>query len=331
MKHIRMRLAAALLLLALLCACGSPKSEKTPAGAVDGCRALLDVSGPLLAAQDTLPAGSSLSDWLAIALSLSGETDDYAAYLTALEQYVTARYAQHGTLDRWMATEFHRVALAVLACGGDPTAFGVNPDGTQINLIADGIYNFSGDLTAQGLNAVIYALLTLDAGGFAVPEGAAYTRESLLSLLLSRQEADGGFGLLAGSSSADITAMALQALAPYAEASAAISRAVSYLAADMTENCAFLSYEEENIETACQVVIALCALGIDPRSDTRFTRGEQTILTQMEKFRLSDGSYAHALDEQEGNLLTTEQVMLAQTAIERLARGQRLYDFSVQE
>lgn len=331
MKHIRIRLLSVLLLLALLCACAGPKTEPAPADALDGCRALLAVSGPLLAAQDTLPAGSSLSDWLAIALSLSGEADDYATYLAALEQYVTARYAQNGTLDRWMATEFHRVALAVLACGGDPTAFGTAPDGTPINLIADGIYHFNGDLTAQGLNAVIYALLALDAGGFAVPEDAAYTREVLVSLLLSQQEADGGFGLLAGGSSADITAMALQALAPYAEASDAISRAVSYLADSMTDACTFLSYEEANIETACQVVIALCALGIDPRSDARFTRGAQTIVTQMEEFRLPDGSYAHALGEQEGNLLTTEQVMLAQAAVQRLARGQRLYDFSGQE
>lgn len=48
-----------------------------------------------------------------------------------------------------------------------------------------------------------------------MPEDAAYTREEILAAILEAQEPDGGFGLTAGASDVDITAMALQALAPY--------------------------------------------------------------------------------------------------------------------
>ena len=164
-----------------------------------------------------LTAGDSVSDWLAVASGRAGlQRPDY---LRDLESYVTSMYRENGGLDRIKATEWHRITLAVQAQGGDPTAFGRDREGKPIDLVAEGTYNWSRSrsLGAQGLNGWIFALITLDRGGFAVPEGAAYTREDMRRAILSAQTEEGAFGLSSGSTDVDITAMALQALAPYQE------------------------------------------------------------------------------------------------------------------
>ena len=159
-----------------------------------------------------LTAGDSVSDWLAVASGRAGlQRPDY---LRDLESYVTSMYRENGGLDRIKATEWHRITLAVLAQGGDPTAFGRDREGKPIDLVAEGTYNWSRSrsLGAQGLNGWIFALITLDSGGFAVPEGAVYTREDMRRAILSAQTEEGAFGLSAGTADVDITAMALQAL-----------------------------------------------------------------------------------------------------------------------
>ena len=130
-----------------------------------------------------LTAGDSVSDWLAVASGRAGlQRPDY---LRDLESYVTSMYRENGGLDRIKATEWHRITLAVQAQGGDPTAFGRDREGKPIDLVAEGTYNWSRSrsLGAQGLNGWIFALITLDSGGFAVPEGAAYTREDMIAAI----------------------------------------------------------------------------------------------------------------------------------------------------
>ena len=111
-----------------------------------------------------LPAGqSSVADWYAIAMARCGISEDYETYLAALKTYVESAYAENGGLSANKATEWHRVALAVTALGGDAAAFGTKPDGTTIDLIADGCYDcvVEGGPGAQGLNGWIFALLAL--------------------------------------------------------------------------------------------------------------------------------------------------------------------------
>ncbi len=336
MKHFT-RLLTLLLCLSLLAGCGSAETgiHGKIQSAADGCRTLVGTGKSLLSDPSQFPAGSSACDWTAMAFVLSGVEDDFDAYLSALAQYVTARYAANGTLDAVKATEYHRIALTVGALGGDPTAFGTDAEGKPVDLIAAGTYDFPGDLGTQGINGPVFALLTLDSGAYTVPDGAKHSRQELLDAITGAQEADGGFGLMPGASDADMTAMALQALAPYredAEIESVIERALSYLAAQMTDRCTFPAYGSESVETACQVVVALCALGIDPAEDERFLRGETGILDSIENYRRTDGSYAHTADEKTGNLLATGQVMLALSAVQRLREdGRRLYDFSNQE
>ena len=75
-----------------------------------------------------------------------------------------------------MATEYSRTILTVSMLGGDPSAFGTRPDGTAIDLLNDGVWNFAGELGAQGLNGLIFALLAVDAGTYPEPERAKNTR-----------------------------------------------------------------------------------------------------------------------------------------------------------
>ena len=174
----------------------------------------------LLSGDELTYAGSSATDWLPIGLSRCGVEDDYDAYLAALQSYVEQKYREPDKLDRVKATEWHRISLAVLACGGDPTHFGKDESGNDINLIADGVYDRGKtvDIGAQGLNGWLWGLITLDSMKYNIPAGSSYTRTEMIKRILSFQLPDDGFNLrFAQGSTADpdITAMAIQALAPY--------------------------------------------------------------------------------------------------------------------
>lgn len=293
--------------------------------------AVLGSGKPVLTQGNDFPAGTSVCDWTAMALALSGAKEDYKTYLEALETYVEEAYAKDGSLDAVKSTTYHRISLTVLALGGDPTTFGQKPDGTAIDLVADGTYAFAGDsLGLQGLNGWICALLTLDASGEAVPADARFTLENMLENITAAQEPDGGFGLVQGGSDVDITAMALQSLAPYRiQYPDTVERGLEYLAGTLNENCGYVSYGAENAESTAQVILALCALGIDPEEDSRFVKGENTLLTQLLRFRQSDGTFSHQLTDSTGDHLATAQCLLALIATAKL-RDQEgwLWDFA---
>lgn len=294
----------------------------------------------LLNASDEFPAGSSVCDWAALACAVGGAEDSYTAYLHALEAYVKNKLGEDSSLGR--ATDYHRIALTVLALGGDPAAFSEDKNGEPVNLIEFGTYNYPGELGAQGLNAYIFALITLDSESYTVPDGSRYTRTSIIKEILAAEEPDGGFGLDKGAFDIDITAMALQALAPYygsqnalsvgispGEISRTVDRALARLASVMKENCTFCSYGAENTESTAQVIIALCSLGIDPRTDERFMRGGKNIVDGMQSFLLPGSVYRHSANDSEGNLMSTEQAMLAHIALYKADHKLgRLYDFS---
>lgn len=202
-----------LLCAALLAGCGV---RSAPAKALEGCRALLGVREGFLEGRAAELAGSSIGDWLAMALLACGANESYDAYLAALERHVTERYAEQGTLDALMATEYSRTILTVAMLGGDPAAFGTRPDGTTVDLLDDGVWNFAGELGAQGLNGLIFALLAVDAGTYPEPERAKNTRAGIVEAIRAAQEPDGGFGLVSGASEADLTARPCRPLRPTA-------------------------------------------------------------------------------------------------------------------
>ncbi len=281
-------------------------------------------SKKLLSGNENFTAGTAICDWTAIAYKKFGIEDDFEEYLETLETYVTEKYAAKGGLDSTKATEWHRVILTATALGADAAAFGNHPDGTKIDLVADGIYNYiNEDLANQGINGFIYALLALDCGNYEIPEGSRYTRESIVASLIAEQHEDGSFGF-GDRSDVDMTAMALHALAPYsgdAEIKKVIEDGIAFLSSTQNGDGTFDGMGGKTSESVSQVIIALCANGIDPRTDERFIKHGTSVYDALFDFRQNDGSFAHSLDAQKGDALATNQAMMAFMALINFENG----------
>lgn len=279
--------------------------------------------GTVLADAKVVSPGISVSDWIAITLARSDEPECYSQYLKKLQSYVEKCYAEDGGLHDVKATEYHRIALAVLSLGGDPTAFGTKPDGTAIDLIADGTYNFGEkELGLQGLNGWIWALIALDASGVDVPEDARYSQQDMIDAIINAQNDDGSFALDSGSGDVDITAMALQALSPYAvEYERQINSALNWLSLEMSDQCTFFYGNSESSESLSQVIMAVTALGWGVGDMAGFVRDGQTMYTALNRFRCEDGLYKHLPDDEKGDYLATVQALQALLSIRGQERG----------
>lgn len=323
------------LLLALLLFAVTPLTVF--AEATDPLQALATKAGCAyedILTSDLVVPGEAVSDWIAIATGCSGNPVKRNAYLEGLEDYVEKEYSENGGLHSIKATEYHRISLAVLALGGDPTNFGVDGSGNPIDLIADGTYNwsYSDSLGMQGLNGWIFALITLDAKDYQVPADAVYTRENMIEEILDAQTDEGGFGLSGGSPDVDITAMTLQALAPYypgaPEVQGSVDRALGWLSAQQNDKGDFTSWGSGTAEGTAQTVIALCSLGIDPRTDERFLKNGSSAMDGLLQYQTQSGMFKHTLDGDE-DAMATEQAALALIAVQCLdQKGDRIYDFT---
>lgn len=309
-----------------------------------------NAKGNLLSKELLANAGTSASDWYALGIGRLGIEDDAPAYLEMVRQNVAKRYQKEGRLDGSKATEWHRIALAVLAAGGDPTQ--------PINLIADGVYyrGRTKPLSDQGINGSIWGLITLDALRYKTPDDAADNRDTIITEILRQQLKDGGFALDGSQSDADMTGMAIQALAPYYNSEQAytfvakwnkestestvrqaVDRALQRLSALQKQDGDFSSWGMQNVESTSQVLVALCALGIDPLTDQRFIKGGNTVIDGIMKYRRSDGGFIHSFTydkENRGalpdksNSMASEQTLYALAAYYRFCNGYRsLYDF----
>lgn len=273
-------------------------------------------------------AGTASADWLAIALGRYGYPDQSEAFLAKLQSHVTSAYGSKGYLDANKATEWHRITLAVLAMGGDPTAFG------SVNLIADGVYNCVESPWKQGLDGAVFGLIVLDTKGYAVPADAKYQRDDIIGHILAEQNGDGGFALGSETSDPNMTAMVLQALAPYADSttvydsgkspSQVVAEAVAWLAGAQNSAGDFSSSGTATVESTAQVIIALCSLGIDPATDSRFVKNGNSVMTGLGKYYNSNGSFG-------SNGTATDQARLALIAYYRYVNGfNTLYNFKTE-
>lgn len=332
MKNLFCKIAAVCLALALLlCGCGNERREENTVYDVAVNTALgqknvfgVKDSENLLSGVKGFAAGMAVCDWTAMAFAEFGIEDDFDGFLKNLEEKITEEYALEGGLDITKATEWHRTIIVVTALGADATAFGTHPDGTKINLVADGIYNYiNEDLGNQGINGYIYALLALDCGGYEIPKGSRYTRESILELLVAEQHEDGSFGF-GERSDVDMTAMVLHALAPYSgdpKIKAVIDGGIEFLSKEQNGDGSYSGMDMKTSESISQVIIALCANGIDPRTDERFIKHGTSVYDALFEFRKADGSFSHALDDEKGDALATDQAMMALMALVNFESG----------
>ncbi len=338
--------------------------------AVNSTKVHSEITGTLLGNEGYMAgASSTATDWMALAMGRFGYFDEgdysflvddgtgYEDYLAAMKAYIERIYAANrGILHSAKATEWHRAVVAIAALCGDPTDSG-RYNGKPIDLIADGSYNnaLKAGPGTQGINGWIWGLISMDTGMYEVPADAKYTRERFITEILKMQLTDGvngseyGGWVLGGygsRSDVDITAMAVQALAPYyndetvytytngnskKEVSKTVRQcvdeALDRLGSMLNGNAGFSSWNTNNAESISQVIVALCSLGIDPAKDGRFiTSDGKTLLDGLLLFRLPDGGFCHVLNGG-WNSMANDQAAYALVSYWRLENGMRaLYD-----
>ncbi len=263
----------------------------------------------------------TIHNWPTIGLGRLERYQGLEAYLAESEKYI----AQEWNSAVRKVTNLERITLTVGAANGNPRDFGGK------DLIAE-IYNFP-NIEAQGINGPVFALIALDSGKYNIPATAKWTREGLLEIILSKQLPDGGFSLnSAGSSDTDITAMTLQALAPYYKAGEtdvqiAVDKALACLSGLQEADGGYKSWGTTNSESVCQTMIALCSLGIDPDLDPRFIKNGHTLLSNLLQYRADDGGFKHVLDGASNNM-ASEQALIALAAYTRFQdKKSALYDY----
>lgn len=270
-------------------------------------------------------------EWEIYAFAKSGRKIDDSLVVNYKKSLAANKAEWAGSTAK--VTDSERVALTLAALGEDITSF----DG--VNLVNDICSNDG--LTASA-NNLVYALIAFDEAGVSdeamLVSGSSWTRAKLVSELIAFQNADGGFTIEAGgSSSVDMTAMALQALAPYVEggedaavtasgaqpsASASVEAALSFLKSQMNGLCDFGS-----VESNAQVLLALVALGKDPANTKNgFAKGANSLVTAIAAYELGDGKgYAHVMgsDGKPGNAnaLATVQALRALSAYKTAGSG----------
>ena len=283
-----------------------------------------------LASKAGLTAGTSGGEWVALGLARSGSISDTLAeqYAQAAYQYVKKKGSS--TISDSKSTENSRMILALTSIGKDPS------DVAGYDLLeplADLDY-----VKSQGINGPIFALIALDSHDYEIPKAVAgktqTTREALIDAILAAQLSDGGWNVNGNGADADMTAMAIQALAPYyssnAKVKSAVDDALNWLSKMQEVNGGYTSWGTANAESVAQVIVALTSLGIDPASDGRFIKNGYSTLDALATFYNDKGGFKHSQsDTTSSNGLATEQAYYALASWYRLKAGKTsLYDMS---
>ena len=264
-------------------------------------------------------------EWNVFTLSRAGH-DFSKAQKKGYVSDVMQKLLDEGSLKTLSSTDLERVVLALGALGKDAS----NIEGLNI---PEKIYNDS-RIGKSTSNASIFALLALDSRNYKIPQEARWTRKALIEEILKYQKPDGGFSLSTSSANGgvDITAMALQALAPYYRngnvlpdaVKESVDRALEFLKKKMDIRGGY----SDNSCSEAQVLTALSALGIDAASADGFTKGDMNLISKLSTYKVADG-FAASGEEQEANDFADVQVSYAANAYLRMKNVQpSLYDFS---
>ena len=278
-------------------------------------------TGDFMATLGTPTVNSIGGEWMVIGLARSGRTVP-AGYYDNVVEYVKAKADANERLHRAKVTDNARVILGLTAIGKDVTNVGGH------NLLK-GLDNMA-YVQKQGIDGPILTLIALDSHNY--PTMGDVTREKLIQVILDAQLPDGGWNLSGENADTDMTAMAIQALAPYYKTNetvkAAVDKALEALSALQRNDGGFGSGGTVNSESCAQVIVALTALGIDPTADSRFAKNGSTVLDALAGFYVTGGGFKHTADG-ERNGMATEQGYYALAAYYRFVNAQtRLYDMS---
>ena len=260
----------------------------------------------MMAAVPAPQVGSIGGEWAVLGLARSNAPlpqSYWDTYYAAVEQAVKAC---GGVLHGKKYTEYSRLVLTLTAIGADPA------DVAGYNLLTP-LADFD-KVVWQGVNGPIWALIALDSGSY----GTEALRQRYVEEILRCQKADGGWGLTE-QSEADLTAMALQALAGHHQP-AAVERGLACLSQLQNELGGFTAWGQSNCESTAQAIIALCACGV-PLTDGRFVKNGRTLLDDLLTYRQPDGTFVHTVNGGGVNQMAFEQAFLALTALWRAEQG----------
>ena len=289
--------------------------------------------------QNNVPApvvASDRGEWAVLGLARAGVelSDAYIqAYYGKVVAYVQKNMGADGVLvdpesHNPTVTDNERIILALTAIGKDPANVGGK------NLLAalqDRNIMQVTNTSDTDINGLVFGLLALNSGN--------YTQDSywLVQAILTQQNADGSWSASAETkpaSDVDMTAMALQALAPYyneggdTTVNAAVNKALQWLSAKY-KNTGYTS-----AESCAQVVVALSALQLNANSDSSFVKtvdgAPTSVLGDLLRYYLGEGQgFKHAASGMTADQKATEQALYAMAAYERYCRRTNaLYDMT---
>lgn len=289
--------------------------------------------------QNNVPApvvASDRGEWAVLGLARAGMelSDAYIqAYYGKVVAYVQKNMGADGVLvdpesHNPTVTDNERIILALTAIGKDPANVGgknlltalQNKDIMQVTNTSD-----------TDINGLVFGLLALNSGN--------YTQDSywLVQAILDQQNADGSWSASAETkpvSDVDMTAMALQALAPYynegddTTVNAAVDKALQWLSAK------YKGTGYTSAESCAQVVVALSALQLNANSDSSFVKtvdgAPTSVLGDLLRYYLGEGQgFKHAASLETADQKATEQALYAMAAYERYCRRTNaLYDMT---
>lgn len=289
--------------------------------------------------QNNVPApvvASDRGEWAVLGLARAGVelSDAYIqAYYGKVVAYVQKNMGADGVLvdpesHNPTVTDNERIILALTAIGKDPANVGgknllaalQNKDIMQVTNTSD-----------TDINGLVFGLLALNSGN--------YTQDSywLVQAILTQQNEDGSWSSSADTKpvgDVDMTAMALQALAPYyneggdATVNTAVNKALQWLSAKY-KNTGYTS-----AESCAQVVVALSALQLNANSDSSFVKtvdgAPTSVLGDLLRYYLGKGQgFKHAASGKTADQKATEQALYAMAAYERYCRRTNaLYDMT---
>ena len=322
------------------------EARYTDVVAIDGAEKAIDAIGEVtLTSGDAIAAARAAYD--ALTDSQKAEVSNYNTLLAAEARFAElkdaaarAAYAENayqttGDLLETLGTP------NVGSVGGEWMVIGLArsgrtvPDGYYENVVKYVQENCDADemsyVTYQGINGPIWTLIALDSHDYA-PQGDV-TREKLIDAILGAQLPDGGWDMMGKAADTDITAMAIQALAPYYDTNdavkAAVDKALNALSAMQNDDGTFsTAFSGKTSESTAQVIVALTALGINPATDSRFIKNGVNAVDGLCSFYVDGGGFRHiASGDLDG--MATEQSYYALAAYYRLLAGQTsLYDMS---
>ncbi len=278
----------------------------------------------------TPQVGSVGGEWMVLGLARSGREIADGYYKNAV-QYIEQKIDADSRLHEIKSTENSRMILALTAAGYDAS------DVAGYNLLK-GLTDLE-YVKGQGINGAVWALIAFDSHNYKIPgdvgNSTTVTRENLVQTILDDQLSDGGWGLDGITTEPDMTAMALQALAPYyhkdENVKEAVDSALSCLSVMQLADGGYGNAYQLNrscAESCAQVIVALTALGIDPCTDARFSKNGHSIMDALNSFFVEGGGFRHTAGG-ERNGMATEQGYYALVAYQRFIEGKTaLYDMS---